>query len=239
MPATFTSSSLKWDPYPAVKVGLLVEDDVINTWLDCYFYFVCPSWVVSVCPRACVFKIIVRQLEENSFAFLVVCWNDQSLLHFIYPPPLQQDKWMTPSQLYIQTHNLRMIFRHVGEYPGQRKSRKLVKTRKCTPPPLTPFSDNTLLRHVDQSCFFTMNLMNNEQWDWLCGLTRNTFLSELWGVRPKYWKLSILKQYVLHWQGIWKCQNFFNIPTANKEMWRTRIILSFGTSPQKILGGIE
>ena len=108
---------------------------------------------MSVCPRVCVFKIIVRQLEGKSFAFLVVCWNDQSLLHFIYPPPLQQDKWMTPSQLYIQTHNLRMIFRHVGEYPGQRKSRKLVKTRKCTPPPLTPFSDNTLLRHVDKSCF--------------------------------------------------------------------------------------
>ena len=96
---------------------------------------------------------IARQLEEFSFAFLVACLNDQSLPHFIYPPPLQQDKWMTPSQLYIQTHNLRMIFRHVGEYPGQRKSRKLVKTRKCTPPPLTPFSDNTLLRHVDQSCF--------------------------------------------------------------------------------------
>ena len=101
-------------------------------------------------------------------------------------------------------------------------------------PPPSPLS---LLRHVDTSPVFPHEAY--EQWDWLCELTRNTFLSELWEVRPKYWKVSIWKQYVLHRQGIWKCQNFFNIPTANKEMWRTRIILSFGTSPQKILGGIE
>ena len=56
---------------------------------------------------------------------------------------------MTPSQLYIQTHNLRMVFRHVGKYPAQRKSRKLVKTRKCTPPPPHPFLYDTPLRHVD------------------------------------------------------------------------------------------
>ena len=118
---------------------------------------------MSVCPRECVFKIISRNsvvfkysFKKFLIAFLVVCWNDQSLPHFIYPPPLQQDKWMTTSQLYIQTHNLRMVFRHVGKCPDRKKSRKLVKTRKCTPPaPLTPFSLATC-RH--QSCFSPWSL---------------------------------------------------------------------------------
>ena len=107
--------------------------------------------------------------------------------------------------------------------------------RKHAPP--HPFLYDTPLRHIDTRPVFHHEPY--EQWDWLCELARNTFLSELWEVRPKYWKVSIWKQYVLHRQGIEKCRNFFNIPTANKEMWRTRIILSFGTSPQKILGGIE
>ena len=107
-----------------------------------------------MCPCVCVFKIISRNsvvfkysFKKFLIAFLVACWNDQSLPHFIYPPPLQQDKWMTPSQLYIQTHNLRMVFRHVGKYLAKENLENWWKLENVHLPP-SPLP----LRHSFATC---------------------------------------------------------------------------------------
>ena len=110
MSLTFTSSSLKWDLYPAVKVDLLVEDYLINTW-QIIFIFCLPDLrcvCVSSCmrPQNCFEKFRSIQILLGSLkSFLLHFWSPVETISlcptlFIHLPYSRINGWHPRNSIF-------------------------------------------------------------------------------------------------------------------------------------------